>query len=36
MCGINGFISNKPGSIDKLKILGLYNTTRGTDSCGIA
>ena len=36
MCGISGFISNKPGNIDKLKILGLYNTTRGTDSCGIA
>lgn len=36
MCGISGFTGKSPGNIDKLKILGLYNTTRGTDSCGIA
>lgn len=36
MCGISGFVGNKKGNIDKLKILGLYNTTRGTDSCGMA
>lgn len=36
MCGISVYIGDKPGNIDKLKILGMYNTTRGTDSCGIA
>ena len=35
MCGIVGYVGNEPANIDKIKILGLYNTTRGTDSCGI-
>jgi len=35
MCGLSGYIGNEPANIDKLKILGIYNVTRGTDSCGI-
>lgn len=35
MCGIFGFISSRPADIQKIKILGIYNATRGTDSCGI-
>lgn len=36
MCGVSGGVSKKPLNIDKLKILGIYNVTRGTDSCGMA
>ncbi len=35
MCGIFGFISSRPADIQKIKILGIYNATRGTDACGI-
>ncbi len=34
-CGIVAYVGKDPANIDKIKILGLYNTTRGTDSCGI-
>lgn len=37
MCGIFGWIGNNPKknfSIDKFNILGLYNDSRGGDSCG--
>jgi len=29
------YIGNKPANIDKIKILGMYNITRGSDACGI-
>lgn len=35
MCGLAGYIGNSP-NIDKLRILALYNKTRGTDGFGIA
>src|SRR5450759_4483115 len=35
MCGIWGFSGNQPPDISRLKILGLYNQTRGLHSCGI-
>jgi len=37
MCGIFGWIGNKPKDFDSIKfnILGNYNDTRGGDSCGI-
>lgn len=36
MCGLFGFIPKKgrKANLLKLKILGIYNTERGTDSCG--
>lgn len=34
MCGIFGYSGNKP-DILKIKILGLYNQSRGTDACGL-
>lgn len=34
MCGLFGFIGSKKPNIAKIKILGLYNTKRGKDSCG--
>lgn len=36
MCGLFGFCSNKDKQINllKIKILGLYNISRGVDSCG--
>ncbi len=36
MCGIFGYVGKTPADITKIKILGIYNTTRGTDSCGIS
>lgn len=36
MCGIFGFAGKTPVKIDKFKILGLYNQSRGEDSCGYA
>lgn len=36
MCGIFGFAGKAPVTIDKFKILGLYNQSRGEDSCGYA
>lgn len=35
MCGLLGFIGKEPADIEKIKILGIYNATRGTDACGI-
>ena len=35
MCGIAMYVGNKPANIDKMKILGIYNITRGEDACGI-
>lgn len=38
MCGIFGFASkknNKKFAVDKFTILGLYNDSRGKDSCGV-
>lgn len=36
MCGIFGFsaFKGKEANLYKLKMLGMYNTSRGTDSCG--
>lgn len=34
-CGIFGFNGNKQPSLAKLKILGLFNQSRGSHSCGI-
>lgn len=34
MCGIFGYNGSKPPNLDKLKILGLWNISRGKDSCG--
>lgn len=34
-CGISMYIGVKPANIDKIKILGLYNVSRGSDACGI-
>lgn len=34
MCGISGYIGNKV-NIEKMKILGILNDTRGKHSCGI-
>lgn len=36
MCGLVGYVGDKPADINAIKILGMYNTTRGTDSCGIS
>ena len=33
-CGLFGFIGKNPPDIQKVKILGIFNTERGTDSCG--
>ena len=35
MCGISMYIGNRPANIDKLKILGIYNVSRGSDACGV-
>lgn len=35
MCGISMYIGIRPANIDKIKILGLYNVSRGADACGI-
>jgi len=35
LCGISFYVGNKPANIDKIKILGIYNITRGSDACGI-
>ncbi len=35
MCGISAYVGLGPANPDKLKLLGIYNTTRGTDACGI-
>lgn len=35
MCGIFGYNGSKRPSLDKIKILGLYNKSRGTDSSGL-
>lgn len=34
MCGIIGYIGKQPFDIDKIKVLIMYNLSRGTDSCG--
>ena len=34
MCGIFGYCGENP-SIDKIKILGIYNEVRGRDACGV-
>lgn len=34
-CGIFGFSGSRPADMNKIKILGLYNLSRGKDSCGI-
>ena len=38
MTEVNGtvYVGDKPANIDKIKLLGVYNTSRGTDSCGIS
>jgi len=35
MCGIFAYIGSEPANIEKIKSLGLYNITRGSDACGI-
>lgn len=35
MCGIFAYIGSEPANIEKIKSLGLYNVTRGSDACGI-
>lgn len=34
-CGLFGYVGNVEGSIDKIKLLGLFNMSRGKDSCGV-
>lgn len=34
-CGLFGYCGSEPPSLDKIKILGLFNQERGTDSCGL-
>jgi len=34
MCGIFGYSGNSP-NLDKIKILGIYNESRGGDACGL-
>lgn len=34
MCGIFGFSGRRKPNLAKMKILGIYNTKRGKDSCG--
>lgn len=34
-CGLFGYCGSKPPNIEKIKILGLYNVSRGSHSCGI-
>lgn len=34
MCGIWGFIGSKPADLTKMKVLGIYNQSRGKHSCG--
>lgn len=34
-CGLFAYCGDEPPNLDKIKILGLYNMDRGTDSCGI-
>lgn len=36
LCGLWGFAGDKAPDLGMLKILGMYNIARGTDSCGIA
>lgn len=35
MCGLFGFCGSKKPNIPKIKMLGMYNLSRGRDSCGI-
>lgn len=35
MCGIFGYNGSKRPSLDKIRILGIYNKSRGTDSSGL-
>lgn len=35
MCGIFAYIGSEPANIEKIKSLGMYNITRGSDACGI-
>lgn len=37
MCGLTGFApnKNKKANIDWIKMIMVYNTSRGTDSCGL-
>lgn len=35
-CGLFGYCGAEAPDLDKIKILGLFNQDRGTDSCGIA
>lgn len=35
MCGIFGYVGKKEPNVTKIKILGLYNQSRGEDACGI-
>lgn len=36
MCGIFGYVGSKAPDISKIKILGLYNQSRGEHSCGLS
>lgn len=36
MCGIFAYCGSKPANLNKIKILGIFNETRGKHSCGIA
>lgn len=36
MCGIFGYVGSKAPDMNAIKILGLYNESRGKDSCGIS
>lgn len=35
LCGLFGYSGSVAPDMNSIKILGMYNTTRGTDSCGI-
>jgi len=35
MCGIFAYVGSEPANIEKIKALGIYNVTRGSDACGI-
>lgn len=35
-CGLFGYVGSEQPSMDKIKILGIYNIERGKDSCGIS
>ncbi len=34
MCGLTGYSGKKPANLDKMKVVELFNQSRGKDSCG--